>query len=139
MKQVTYNLRGGGMATVEYDENAPCRICGEPVVEASMGGTDVCPWCDCGICRHCGERHCVCVPNRTPNMEGGRDMDDNKIASTIPLKVKLHLTNGEGVELAEVVWDFYVAANDTLNLSVAAVPAELIVNQEGEVEHGTQH
>ena len=34
--------------TVTYDENAPCRICGEPVVSASMGGTDVCPWCDCG-------------------------------------------------------------------------------------------
>lgn len=33
---------------VEYDEEAPCRICGKPVVEASMGGTDVCPWCDCG-------------------------------------------------------------------------------------------
>jgi uncharacterized Zn finger protein (UPF0148 family) len=36
---------------VEYDENAPCRICGLPVVAASMGGTDVCPWCDCGIYR----------------------------------------------------------------------------------------
>jgi len=39
---------GGHNIEFEYDETAPCRICGKPVVEASMGGTDVCPWCDCG-------------------------------------------------------------------------------------------
>ena len=55
MKTATYNLVGGGKKTVEYDENAPCAICGEPVMEASMSGTSVCPWCDCGHCRYCGE------------------------------------------------------------------------------------
>jgi hypothetical protein len=36
---------------VEYDDTAPCRMCGQPIIEASMGGTDVCPWCDCGYNR----------------------------------------------------------------------------------------
>ncbi|GAI81040.1 unnamed protein product [marine sediment metagenome] len=53
MKTATYNLIGGGTKVVEYDENAPCIICGEPVVEASMGGTALCPWCDVGKCRYC--------------------------------------------------------------------------------------
>ena len=48
MKKATYTLIGGKSLTVEYDETAPCRICGKPVIDASMGGTDVCPWCDCG-------------------------------------------------------------------------------------------
>jgi len=56
VKTATYNKKGGGKVTVEYDENAPCVICGEPVVEASMGGTAVCPSCDCGNCRYCGEK-----------------------------------------------------------------------------------
>ncbi len=38
---------------VEYDENAPCIICGEPVINASMGGTVICPSCDLGKCRYC--------------------------------------------------------------------------------------
>lgn len=33
---------------VTYDENAACDICGLPVVDASMSGLTVCPWCDCG-------------------------------------------------------------------------------------------
>ncbi len=53
MKTVTYNLIGGGKKTIEYDETAPCIVCGEPVGEASMGGTVVCPACDCGLCRYC--------------------------------------------------------------------------------------
>lgn len=51
MKEATYTLIDNSKVTVEYDETAPCRICGLPVVAASMGGTDVCPWCDCGIYR----------------------------------------------------------------------------------------
>lgn len=51
MKTVTYPLTDGTTHTVEYDENAPCWMCGEPVVEASMGGTVICPWCDCGYHR----------------------------------------------------------------------------------------
>jgi len=42
-----------GNKEYEYDEDTPCRICGEPVIGASMGGTDVCPACDCGHCRYC--------------------------------------------------------------------------------------
>lgn len=54
MKKVKYKLVGGGEKEVEYDEKAPCIVCGEPVVSASMGGIDICPWCDCGRCRYCG-------------------------------------------------------------------------------------
>jgi hypothetical protein len=43
---------------IEYDENAPCRICGLPVMDASMGGIDVCPCCDCGVFRN-GEKWTV--------------------------------------------------------------------------------
>jgi len=50
-KSATYNLIGGGSVTASYDPNAPCRICGFPVIEASIGGTDVCPWCDMGSLR----------------------------------------------------------------------------------------
>ena len=39
MKTATYRKDGSDF-TVEYDEAAPCIVCGEPVVEASMGGTD---------------------------------------------------------------------------------------------------
>lgn len=51
MKTTTYRTVDGKSLTVEYDENGPCRLCGLPVVAASMGGTDVCPWCDLGECR----------------------------------------------------------------------------------------
>ncbi len=57
MKIAKYPLLGGGVKEVEYDENALCIFCGEPVVEASMGGTVICPWCDCGNCRYCGEKY----------------------------------------------------------------------------------
>lgn len=43
MKIAKYPLTDGTVKEVEYDENAPCIICGEPVVEASMGGTVICP------------------------------------------------------------------------------------------------
>ena len=59
MKTVIYDLINGKRKTVKYDENAPCRICGLPVGNASMGGTDICPACDCGYirmrCPKCGE------------------------------------------------------------------------------------
>jgi hypothetical protein len=48
MKTVTYTKLDGTPLVIEYDETAPCRICGYPVWEASMGGTDVCSYCDCG-------------------------------------------------------------------------------------------
>lgn len=51
MKTATYTLLDGSKGTIEYDEKAPCIHCGLPVVEASVGGTVVCPWCDMGINR----------------------------------------------------------------------------------------
>lgn len=55
---------------VEYDETGPCRICHEPVGEASMGGTDVCPACDCGLCRYCRVRMNVVGEH----IDGGRSL-----------------------------------------------------------------
>ena len=51
MKTAVYTLTDGTALPVEYDETAPCRVCGRPVMDASMGGTDVCPWCDMGVAR----------------------------------------------------------------------------------------
>lgn len=48
MKTVTYRLTNGMDKTIEYDETAPCWVCGLPVGSASMGGTVICPACDCG-------------------------------------------------------------------------------------------
>lgn len=55
MRTARYTNSDGKPFDVDYDENAPCRICGLPVGEASTGGTDVCPSCDCGYFRD-GER-----------------------------------------------------------------------------------
>ena len=77
MKVAQYNTRGGGTLTVEYDENAPCRFCGKPLGEASMGGTDVCPWCDIGENRDgapifikpvtvCKQTKFIRLPNQCP-------------------------------------------------------------------------
>ena len=48
MKTATYRNLDGSPRVVEYDENFPCLICKRPVIEASVGGTAVCPWCDTG-------------------------------------------------------------------------------------------
>lgn len=54
MKQtVSYDFIGKGKTEVEYDDESPCLICGEPVGGASMGGTAICPSCDMGKCRYC--------------------------------------------------------------------------------------
>lgn len=55
MKKATYKLSNGSEKIIEYDETAPCTICGECVEEASISGTTICPWCDMGKCRYCGE------------------------------------------------------------------------------------
>ena len=59
MKTVKY-----GNGIIEYDELASCKICGEPVHHASMGGTVICPSCDCGHCRFCGREHTIFVFKR---------------------------------------------------------------------------
>lgn len=51
MKTATYRGQDGKELKVEYDPDAPCVSCGLPVMEASMGGTAVCPSCDCGVYR----------------------------------------------------------------------------------------
>lgn len=51
MKTAVYKTQDGKDLKVEYDEKAPCIVCRLPVEEASMGGTAVCPSCDCGVYR----------------------------------------------------------------------------------------
>ena len=51
MKIATYKTLDGKDLKIEYDENAPCIWCGLPVESASMGGTNLCPACDCGVYR----------------------------------------------------------------------------------------
>lgn len=51
MRKATYTGRDGKEFSVEYDPDAPCISCGLPVIGASMAGTKVCPWCDCGVFR----------------------------------------------------------------------------------------
>lgn len=70
MKTVTYKTIDGKELKIEYDENAPCIICGEPVKEASMGGTVICPWCDVGKCRYCG----VTIFVVKEEIDGGRSL-----------------------------------------------------------------
>jgi hypothetical protein len=52
MKTATYHDNHGTPVVVVYDETQPCRVCGLPVTEASMGGTDLCQWCDLGKYRN---------------------------------------------------------------------------------------
>ncbi len=48
MRTATYKGRDGKEFTVEYDPAALCISCGQPVISASMAGTAICSWCDCG-------------------------------------------------------------------------------------------
>lgn len=48
MKKVIYHLTNGKTKEVMYDEKALCWSCGLPVISASLGGTVICSWCDCG-------------------------------------------------------------------------------------------
>lgn len=52
MKTATYRGTDGKEFVVEYDPEGPCISCGLPVISASMAGTKVCPWCDCGTYRN---------------------------------------------------------------------------------------
>ena len=51
MKKATYTMLDGSKRTIEYNENAPCILCGKPVIEVSMAGPTICPWCDSGCPR----------------------------------------------------------------------------------------
>ena len=51
MKTAIYKTLDGKDLKVEYDEKALCIWCGLPVESASMGGTNLCPACDCGAYR----------------------------------------------------------------------------------------
>ena len=48
MKTVEILGVNDSVMVVTYDEKRPCRVCGFPVLLASRGGVDVCPWCDSG-------------------------------------------------------------------------------------------
>lgn len=56
MKQARYRLLQPDGTTkevdLEYDPMAPCINCGLTVVNASVGGTAVCCWCDIGVDRN---------------------------------------------------------------------------------------
>jgi len=49
-KSITYTTKEG-IKTYMYDPNYPCIMCELPVVEASIGGTAVCQFCDIGVHR----------------------------------------------------------------------------------------
>lgn len=36
------------MGELPFDPDFPCAYCEQPVVELSIGGSAVCPWCDTG-------------------------------------------------------------------------------------------
>lgn len=48
LRTARYTNFEGEEFQVVYDADAPCASCGLPVVSASVGGTAICPWCDCG-------------------------------------------------------------------------------------------
>ena len=66
----TYPLVSGGTIEVEYDPEASCEVCGEPVISASVGGTTICPWCDTGKCRYCGVQSALVKEE----IDGGRSL-----------------------------------------------------------------
>jgi len=72
MKKAKYKTLEGKEIEVEYDENAPCLICGEPVISASMGGTSICPWCDMGKCRYCG----ITIMVLKKEVDGGKSKEE---------------------------------------------------------------
>lgn len=48
LKTAKYTGVDGKEFSVTYDPQASCLSCGQPVISASMGGTAICSWCDCG-------------------------------------------------------------------------------------------
>ena len=64
-----FDCKNRTLIEIEYDENAPCKICGLPVGNASMGGTNICPACDMGKFRN-GERWTFeTMPKKYPSNE----------------------------------------------------------------------
>ena len=51
-------------------KTAPCIICGQPVMAASVGGTLICPSCDMGRCRYCGVQSLIL----REELDGGRSL-----------------------------------------------------------------
>lgn len=48
IKTSIYRLTDGTSKEFTYEDQDPCMICGLPVIHASMSGTNICAWCDCG-------------------------------------------------------------------------------------------
>lgn len=72
MKITHYLMKDGSKREVEYNEMHPCLSCGEPVHNASMGGTIICPSCDLGKCRFCG----ITVFVMKREIDGGRSYNE---------------------------------------------------------------
>ena len=52
MKRAVYrDFYTGKPYEVEYDPEALCVMCEQPVTEASVGGINICSWCDRGVNR----------------------------------------------------------------------------------------
>ena len=71
MKTITrYGGPGAKDYTMEFDDEAPCSICREPVGDLSISGPSVCPSCDLGKCRYCG----VALMAFKEEIDGGRSL-----------------------------------------------------------------
>lgn len=101
MKTARYRLLDGTDIEVKYDPETPCIACGLPVVEASVGGTALCPWCDMGVNRdgtrqeifpraatdeelRAGKQHIVFAPIRATDAEYERALAVMRTISTAP-------------------------------------------------------
>ena len=78
---ITYKLTSGKNLTVEYDTESPCKVCDLSVTSASMGGTDLCPWCDNGTYRN-GERWDTMnvdkIKRRARQIQGSKSMKNDQ-------------------------------------------------------------
>lgn len=95
-----YNWPGSNPFTVEYDPDAPCRLCGLPVVAASMGGTSVCASCDCG--RYRDGTRIDCMPGSETHKQRARRIHDliiheNEADSKSSTQLSLSVRVGSGM------------------------------------------
>lgn len=72
MKRTVTVHTSTGDELLEYDDEHPCRVCGEPIISPSMNGTEICPWCDIGRCRYCNKSIMVLKEH----IDGGRSMKE---------------------------------------------------------------
>ena len=104
MKKATYTL-DGLKRTIEYNENAPCILCGKPVIEVSMAGPTICPWCDSG-----------CPRPKEVRKDAGRRLSGNNYESEISgkkegmmelkeIRKQVNRTREELEDMPKLSWD----------------------------------